>query len=200
MRWLWNSPRGLGVLLVPLVLLSACGKAGKKESPPLGLSSSASGNVALPPLQPAVRLLEPNSPAPVFALVAHTGMLVRVDRFAPKPVVVFFCPSINDPRCTAPLLSLRDAWLHLRPKVGMVIAVLGEDRIALREYAYAQELPFLLTTDPGNSVSRAYGVGQAGASQVQLFVVSPAMKTLLVLSDPAPDVAAKLEEVITDPQ
>jgi peroxiredoxin Q/BCP len=119
-------------------------------------------------------------------------MAVSPGRFSAKPVVVFFCPSLGNPNCVAPLQSLRDGWLGLRSKLGMVIAVLTDDRIHLREHAYAQELPFLLTTDADGAVARAYGVGIAASAPAQLFLLSPEMKITHRVTDPGPAIASDL--------
>jgi peroxiredoxin len=114
-------------------------------------------------------------------------MSASLDRFLNRPVVLLFCPSLGATSCQSTLLALRDAWHGLRPKLGMVLAVLPEDRIRLREYAYANELPFLLLSDSDSSVARGYGVGVGGASAVQLFVVSSQHKISARLPEPSPE-------------
>lgn len=102
-------------------------------------------------------------------------------------MVVLFCPNLGAANCESTLLALRDAWYSLRSKLGMVLVVLGEDRIRLREYAYANELPFLLLSDGDATVTRAYGVGAAGSSAVQLFVISSQDKITTRLPEPSPE-------------
>lgn len=114
-------------------------------------------------------------------------MLAELQRFLGKPVVVLFCPNLGSTNCESALLALRDAWFGLRSKLGMVLVVLGEERVGLREYAYANELPFLLLSDGEGAVTRAYGVGSAGSSGVQLFVVAPSKTISTRLPEPSPE-------------
>jgi peroxiredoxin len=101
--------------------------------------------------------------------------------------------------CTAPLLALRDNWLKLRPALGMVIAILGEDRTVLREYAYAQELPFLLSNGGDGALAKAYGVGTQNSSRSQLFLISSAMKITARITDPGPQIAEDLQAALPPP-
>jgi peroxiredoxin len=104
-----------------------------------------------------------------------------------KPVVVLFCPDLGAVNCESTVLALRDAWQGLRSKVGMVLVVSKQERVPLREYAYANELPFLLLSDSDATVSQGYGVGAAGSSGVQLFVISPQKKITARLPEPSPE-------------
>jgi len=183
--WLTVSLAGLG-------LVSSCGQS-KSTSP-----APSSSNAPTPPaiLKPAAKVLDAGEAAPSFSLLGHTGMSTRPERFLAKPVALLFCPALSSETCSKALLVLRDSWLRLRPKLGMVIAVLGEDRIRLREYAYAQELPFLLASDASGEVTRAYGVGAAGSSAVQLFVLSPEMKVTTRLPEPDRDALQRWIEAL----
>jgi peroxiredoxin Q/BCP len=135
----------------------------------------------------STKLLDPGDDAPQFALLAHTGMSTAIERFLSKPVVVLFCPDLRAVNCESTVLALRDAWHGLRPTIGMVLVVSKEDRVTLREYAYANELPFLLLSDGEAAVSQGYGLGSAGTSAVQLFVISPQKKIVARLPEPSPE-------------
>lgn len=114
-------------------------------------------------------------------------MSAALERFLQKPAAVLFCTSVAAGNCESTLFALRDAWYGLRSKLDMVLVVSPEDRVRLREYAYANELPFLLLSDGDTAVTRAYGVGAAGSSGVQLFVISPVHKITARLPDPSPE-------------
>lgn len=170
------------ISMLVLYCTIACG-----QSKASGPAASASAAAPAPPLKTAAKLLDPGESAPQFSLLAHTGMSAGPERFLSKPVVVLFCPTPGAANCESTLLALRDAWYGLRSKLGMVLVVLGEDRVRLREYAYANELPFLLLSDGDAAVTRAYGVGAAGSSAVQLFVISPQHKITTRLPEPSPE-------------
>jgi peroxiredoxin len=170
------------VMVLALSVAMACGRS---QTP--GPSASASASPALPPLKVATKLLDPGDDAPLFALLAHTGMSASLERFLSKPVVVLFCPDLSAVNCESTLLALRDAWHALRPKVGMVLVVSKQERVLLREYAHANELPFLLLSDADATVSQGYGVGTAGTSGVQLFLISPQKKITARLPEPSPE-------------
>ncbi|HTM43857.1 MAG TPA: redoxin domain-containing protein, partial [Polyangiaceae bacterium] len=139
-----------GAIPALLCALVSCNSSHKAPTP------VSSGAHSAPPaaVAAASHLLGIGDPAPPVAVSVHTGMMARLPDLGPKSVAVFFCPSITAAGCTAPLLALRDNWLKLRPVLGMVIAILGEDRTVLREYAYAQELPFLLSSGAGGALAK----------------------------------------------
>jgi peroxiredoxin len=168
-----------------LCVAQGCGqsKAPGHEAP----AASASSAAPVAPLPVATKLLDPGDSAPMFSLLAHTGMLASTEHLLNKPVVVLFCPMLAAPNCQSTLFALRDAWHGLRPKLSMVLAVFGEDRIRLREFAYANEVPFLLLSDADGKVARAYGLGTAGSSPVQVFTVSPQKKITARLPEPSPE-------------
>jgi peroxiredoxin Q/BCP len=170
---------------VPLLVLCAalaCGQTKTSDPTP-----SAQEPPSAPPLKAAEKLLDPGSQAPLFSLLAHTGMSAELQRFLGKPVVVLFCPNLGATNCESTLLALRDAWFGLRSKLGMVLMVSAEERVRLREFAYANELPFLLLSDGEGAVTRAYGVGAAGSSGVQLFVIAPNKAISTRLPEPSPE-------------
>ncbi len=174
--------------LAPISMLVLCGTIACGQSKAPGPVASASVSAPAPALKAATKLLDPGESAPQFSLLAHTGMSAGPERFLSRPVVVLFCPNPGAVNCESTLLALRDAWYSLRSKLGMVLVVLGEDRILVREYAYTNELPFLLLADSDAAVTRAYGVGAAGSSAVQLFVISPQHKITTRLPEPSPEV------------
>lgn len=187
---------GLVCCLLMACQVVACNDREKPSSTRPSTSTSPVAAPVLEPLRPATHLLEIGEPVPKFSVLAHTGMLVQPERFFPKPFAVFVCPSMNDAACSTVLLALRDGWLTLRPHVSMVVAALSEDRLVLREYAYAQELPFLLSSDADRVLARAFGVGLGGSSTAQLFLVEPGMKIAARFADPGGQVVQRLLDVL----
>lgn len=183
-----------GLLLACQLVACNGGEKASSASP-----SASASSVPAPPieqLRPAMHLLAIGEPVPKFSVLAHTGMLVQPERFFPKPVAVFFCPALANAACTTALFALRDGWLKLRPHISMVVALLGEDRLTLREYAYAQELPFLLGSDGEQVLGRAFGVGLDGSSAAQLFLIEPGMKVAGRFADPGGQVVQRLLDVL----
>ncbi|HVU04629.1 MAG TPA: peroxiredoxin [Polyangiaceae bacterium] len=185
--------RALGVAL--LVLGSAL--PGCRKAPTADADPSVTGKSSAPPPldtsweQNPGRLLAPKERAPDFEGIAHTGMRVRLSSFSGKTVVVFFYGADKTPEATAEVRAFRDAWMRFIPLRTMVIGVSADDRVMHRDFATAEELPFLLVTDEGGKIARAFGVpSDGGRSRPATFVVSPEGVVLRVISAPNPSAYA----------
>ena len=130
------------------------------------------------------RLLAAGAAAPDFEGIAHTGMRVRLSAFGEADVIVVFYPGDRDPASITQLREFRDAWLRFGEKVDMVIGVSPDDRIAHKDFATAEQLPFLLVSDQNLSIARAFGVPVEGSRPKRTtFIVGKGLKILRVFPD-----------------
>jgi peroxiredoxin Q/BCP len=130
------------------------------------------------------RALAAGETAPDFEGIAHTGMRVRLSAFGEAPVVVLFYPDDRDQGSITEAREFRDAWLRFGDKIGMVIGVSSDDRTTHKDFATAEELPFLLVSDQNLAIARAFGVPvENGRPKRTTFVVDKGLKILRVFPD-----------------
>jgi peroxiredoxin Q/BCP len=132
--------------------------------------------------------LQAGEAAPDFEGIAHTGMRVRLSAFLARPVVVYFYKGDKTAEGTAEARGFRDAWLRILPVAGMVLGVSADDRVQHRDFATAEELPFLLVADESQKIARAFGVpSEGGRSHPVTFVVGKDGKIAHVFAEPTVD-------------
>lgn len=107
---------------------------------------------------PETGLLMPGALAPDFSALSQTGYQVSLGQLLEKPVAVYFCPGGLDSGCTALMLALRDRWLTLNQRLGMLLFVVPTDYNENRAHATRHELPFLVLADTTGAITRSYGV------------------------------------------
>lgn len=133
-------------------------------------------------------LLAVGEAAPAFEGTAHTGMRVRLSSFLTRPVVVYFYAGDKSPDAVTEARAFRDAWLRLLPVSGMVLGVSTDDRVEHRDFATAEELPFLLVADESQKIARAFGVpSEGGRSKRVTFVVGKDGKVARVFPEVNPN-------------
>ena len=134
------------------------------------------------------RLLAAGDLAPDFEGIAHTGMRVRLGAFLDKPVVVYFCERDGAAPCTALARQIRDAWLQLNDRASMVIGVSADDRVAHKDFATAEELPFLVVADEDHAIARAFGLAvSASGSARATFLIGVDRRIIRVFSPMSPE-------------
>lgn len=101
--------------------------------------------------------------APDFTALSQTGYSVSLGQFLNKPVAVYFCPGGLDPSCTGLMTALRDKWLTLNQRLGMLLFILPGGYNENRAHASRHELPFLLLADTAGAILSSYGLGPASA-------------------------------------
>lgn len=115
--------------------------------------------------------LTPGALAPDFSALSHTGYQVSLGQFLEKPVAVYFCPGGLDSGCTALMIALRDRWLTMNQRLGMLLFVVPADYNENRAHATRNELPFLLLADTTGSIARSYGLtGSTAAPPIGVLV------------------------------
>ncbi|MBF2034222.1 MAG: peroxiredoxin [Leptolyngbyaceae cyanobacterium T60_A2020_046] len=97
--------------------------------------------------------------APDFSLQAHTGETVSLSQFnGQKPVVLYFYPKDDTPGCTAESCSFRDSYEDFTEAGAVVLGVSSDSPESHQKFAAKYNLPFLLLSDTGSKVRKAYGV------------------------------------------
>jgi peroxiredoxin len=130
--------------------------------------------------------LTPGALAPDFSALSQTGYQVSLGQLLEKPVAVYFCPGGLDAGCTALMIALRDSWLTLNQRLGMLLFVVPTDYNENRAHATRNELPFLILADTTGSISRSYGLTAASTPAHPTGVlVGSDRKILRVLAEPS---------------
>lgn len=174
-----------------LAALGALALAGCKTETGAKESASAQPSGAPAPAPSAWakdpgKRLEPGDEVPDFSAISHTGY--RVDRasLGERPAVLFFCPAITAPPCDQETLAIRDQWVELAPEVGRVFGISTQDNVAHRDFASEHDLPFLLLSDAGGQMKKAFGVGRKDASERVTFLVGADKEITRVFVNPDP--------------
>jgi peroxiredoxin Q/BCP len=110
-------------------------------------------------------------PAPDFTTVGHDGTVVHLSALRGKPVVVYFYPKDETAGCTKEACSFRDAWQKIAGTGAALVGVSADTMDSHRAFAKHYGLPFLLVSDPDDSIGRAYGVPFEGHHRRQTFVI-----------------------------
>jgi peroxiredoxin Q/BCP len=99
--------------------------------------------------------------APEFALMDETGTQHRLSTYLARgPVVVYFYPRDHSLGCTVEACSFRDAYENFVDAGAEVIGISSDDPKSHAAFKSNHRLPFILLSDPGGEVARAYGVGK----------------------------------------
>lgn len=97
--------------------------------------------------------------APDFSLPCQTGEAVRLSDFlGHKAVVLFFYPKDGTAVCTKEACSFRDAYEGFVQAGAVVIGVSSDSAKKHQAFASGHRLPFLLLSDAGGELRKAFGV------------------------------------------
>ncbi len=88
------------------------------------------------------------------------GQTVTADRFAGRPLIVYFYPKDNTPGCTAEACSLRDGYEALCQRGFTVIGISKDSPASHMKFVEKYNLPFILLSDQSTEVNQAFGVWQ----------------------------------------
>jgi len=96
--------------------------------------------------------------APDFELKDKDGKPVRLSNYRGKQsVVVYFYPKDDTPGCTAQACSFRDSYEDFKSLGAEVIGISSDTGKAHVRFAEKYNLPFVLLSDAGGKVRKAYG-------------------------------------------
>jgi peroxiredoxin Q/BCP len=100
--------------------------------------------------------------APDFSLPSQSGETVRLSDYKDKKVVVlYFYPKDNTPGCTAEACAFRDSYEVFTENGAEVIGISSDSVDAHGRFSGKHRLPFVLLSDKGGTVRKAYGVPNA---------------------------------------
>jgi len=106
--------------------------------------------------------LKPGDKAPAFSLKDQEGNPVSLsDYLGKKHLVLYFYPKDETPGCTAEACGFRDQYEDFVAAGAEVIGVSADSESSHARFANRRKLPFRLLSDPGRTVTKAYGVGGA---------------------------------------
>jgi peroxiredoxin Q/BCP len=97
-------------------------------------------------------------PAPEFTAETHAGQQLALADFRGQVVVLFFYPSDGTPVCTAEACAFRDSYADFAAAGAAVIGVSSGSAQSHQKFAADHGLPFLLVTDKGGALRKAFGV------------------------------------------
>lgn len=102
--------------------------------------------------------LAAGSPAPDVTFALSSGEKVSLASLRGKPVVVYFYPKDDTPGCTVEAQEIRDLYEQLKQTGATVIGVSTDAADSHRAFAEKHGLPFLLASDEGGELAKAFGV------------------------------------------
>ena len=104
-------------------------------------------------------MIQEGQPAPPFTLNDASGKPWSLDALrAGGPVVVFFYPRDESPICTREVCSFRDAHQDFAETGAAVVGISSDDEASHDAFARKERLNYLLLSDPGGKVRKAYGI------------------------------------------
>lgn len=95
--------------------------------------------------------------APNFSLSDTTGKMYNLSDFKGKKIALYFFPKTGTPYCTKQACSLRDNFSTLKKKGIIVVGVSNDSLKKQQRFAEKHQLPFLLLSDPCQTVIKEYG-------------------------------------------
>ena len=107
---------------------------------------------------PASKTLALGDQAPDFTLPAADGRPVSLADYRGRPVVVYFYPKDDTPGCTAEACAFRDQYQDFTQAGAEVIGISSDGAESHARFADKHRLPFVLLSDAGGAVRKAYGV------------------------------------------
>jgi peroxiredoxin Q/BCP len=103
-------------------------------------------------------VLKEGESAPDFSLQAHDGRIIKLhDLLGKKNIVLYFYIRDNTPECTRETCGFRDIYEQLKEHNFEILGISPDGVESHREFAKAHDVPFLLLSDRGKQVAKAYG-------------------------------------------
>lgn len=97
--------------------------------------------------------------APDFELTDKSGKTIKFsDLYANKHVVLYFYPKDDTPGCTAQACEFRDSYEEFIELGAEVVGISSDDENSHSSFKSKFGLPFILTSDKGGAIRKAFGV------------------------------------------
>lgn len=104
-------------------------------------------------------MIQEGQPAPAFTLKDASGRPWSLDALRKSgPVVLFFYPRDESAICTREVCAFRDAHQDFADTGATVVGISSDGEASHEAFARKQSLNYLLLSDPGGAVRRAYGI------------------------------------------
>ncbi|PKA61169.1 Peroxiredoxin Q, chloroplastic [Apostasia shenzhenica] len=111
---------------------------------------------------------------PSFNLKDQDWKNVSLSKYKGKPVVVYFYPADESPGCTKEACAFRDSYDKFKKAGAEVVGISADDPNSHKAFAKKYRLPFILLSDEGNKVRKAWGVPS------DLFGTLPGRQTYVI--------------------
>ena len=95
--------------------------------------------------------------APALKATDENGVLVKLEEYRGKKLVLYFYPRDNTPGCTAEACDLRDNYSQFIEQGFEIIGVSADSEKSHRNFKSKYKLPFRLISDTDKKVLQAYG-------------------------------------------
>lgn len=103
-------------------------------------------------------ILKEGMKAPMFSGKNQNGVIISLEEFRGKKVVLYFYPKDNTPGCTAQACNLNDNYGDLQVKGFEVIGVSPDGEASHRKFIDKYGLQFNLIADAEQKIVKDYGV------------------------------------------
>ena len=96
--------------------------------------------------------------APNFETKYNQGIIMKLDDYSGKKLVVFFYPKASTPGCTAEACNLRDHYQTFQSKGYEILGVSAYSEKRQQNFVQKYQLPFPLLADENHDVINGFGV------------------------------------------
>lgn len=125
--------------------------------------------------------LEIGTKAPAFTLKDHLGKARKLSEFAGHQVILYFYPAALTPGCTKQACDFRDNIKALKSAGYTIIGVSPDQPEKLAKFIDAEDLNFLLLSDPDHRVMEKYGAW--GEKNLYGKIVTGVIRSTFILNE-----------------
>ena len=125
--------------------------------------------------------LEIGKKAPAFTLKDHEGKPRKLSEFAGHRVILYFYPAAMTPGCTKQACDFRDNIKSLKSAGYTIIGVSPDKPEKLAQFIDAEDLNFLLLSDPDHAVMEKYGAW--GEKNLYGKIVTGVIRSTFILDE-----------------
>lgn len=118
-------------------------------------------------------MLQEGSKAPNFTLTSHADQTMTLSDFLGSYILVYFYPKDDTPGCTKEACTITELYNEFE-KAGIAVLGISKDSPeSHRKFREKYHLPFILLSDPNQSVIEQYGAkGFLGTKRIS-YLISP---------------------------